>query len=60
MFDTDVAGRIDAATFKAMPRVLGFRLSLVEIRIFGGDNKGYIALGEPRRVQRKVRRQSGI
>ena len=46
MFDPDVAGRIDAATFEAMPRALGFRLLLVEIRIFDGGNKGHIALGD--------------
>ena len=55
MFDPNVAGRIDAATFKAIPSALGFRLSLVQIRIFDGGNKGHIALDDLRRVQREVR-----
>ena len=59
MFDPNVAGRIDAAMFEAMPRVLGFRLSWVEIHIFDGGNKEHIVLGDLRRVQRKVGRRSG-
>ena len=58
MFDPDVAGRIDAVTFKAMPRALRVHLSLVEICIFDGGNKGHSALGDLRRVQRKVGRRS--
>ena len=55
MFDPDVAGRIDTATFEAMLRVLRFCLLRVEIRIFDGSNTGHIALDDMRRVQREVR-----
>ena len=55
MFDPDVVGLIDAATFRAMLCALGFRLSRVEIRIFNSSNRGHIVLDALRRVQRELR-----
>ena len=50
MFDPDVAGQIDAATFEAMLRALGFCLLRLEICILDSGNRGHIVLDNMRQV----------